>query len=142
VRSGHPAGGRVSRRSRAQWLAFGSTLALAGCGDRTGATTADSVRLPAPAGARRGPTIPAADTFPCDIEGDAIACRRITEYCQSGSPSCGPRGCTPIPSGCTATPTCDCFYEAGLLNTSDCEDDAGGIEVTCPCYGAPPPRLV
>jgi hypothetical protein len=152
-----------SRMSRAQWLAFGSTLAIVGCGDRTGATTSDSVRVARPQGVTPddvtadgatadGATVDGAmpegsvarragDTFPCDTSPGTVTCHVATEYCRSGSPSCGTSGCVPVPAACIATPSCDCLYDAGLSYSTDCEDDAGTIEVYCPCYGAPPRRL-
>lgn len=158
-----------SRMSRAQWLAFGSTLAIAGCGDRTGATTADSVRVAKPQGATpddatadgatpddamadgatvdgatpEGSVTPrAGDTFPCDTYSGTVACHVATEYCRWGSPSCGKSGCVPVPAACIATPSCDCLYDAGLSQSGECEgDDAGTVEVYCPCYGAPPWRM-
>jgi hypothetical protein len=147
VRSSHRRRRLPSRRSRAQWLAFGSTLAIAGCGDRTGAT-ADSVRVATPQGATPDAATPegsvparAGDTFPCITNADTTACHRANEYCRSGSPSCGPVGCGPVPFACIATPSCDCLYDAGVDYTECAGDDAGAIQVSCPCYGAPPRRL-
>jgi hypothetical protein len=124
TRKRHAARQLLSRMSRAQWLAFGSTLAVVGCGDKPGTPLAS---VDASDGSIDAPARPC----PCDL---------ATQFCRGGtSNSCGPPGCFALPSDCVASPTCGCL--ANHIGGNCAINDAGAIEVTCSCYGSPPARL-
>ena len=137
TRKGRARRPRLPRMSRAQWLAFGSTLTVAGCGGNTGISSEAEVLVKTgDASASRSD----GETFPCDY--DAFGCVRATEYCRSGVTQCGPAGCISIPPACLATPTCACIVGAADYGVGSCDgDDAGALAITCPCYGSPPARL-
>lgn len=127
----------VPRLSRAQWLAFGSSLAVTGCLDAT---------APAGAGASIDAAVvahcPSPDTFLCsqDLDGALACCNRSTDVCFL-THSMSPAYCIPANTNLMAanngSPS-DC-----LTVVSTPLDDAGAIAVQCygQCYGSPPARL-
>jgi hypothetical protein len=145
-------------KSRAAWLAFGSSLVAIAGAATIGACSSASSDDHTAGGA----------TFPC---GDAGACSVATQFCgvsahQTGCGNdfylvyeCAPKeGNLQFPAECLDLPKCTCVeaylpappppWENGGSGTSCSEDDAGGVILTygsggqcAGCYGAPPARL-
>jgi hypothetical protein len=183
------------RASRAEWLARGSALALAGCsssmagGTPTGADataveagsatpdaapSADADAAAILDGTTQAPgsalceagrigAVPGRGAFECAAAGAstdvlldggygrsvaldaALFCDRATEYCddQGGSYSCRALvelECNLPLAWCdSGVLSCPCAAPWGGYSCTD--DDAGGLTVQGPCYGAPPARL-
>jgi hypothetical protein len=155
----------MARVSRAQWLAFGSTLAAAGC------LPTVSTESPLEGGVGvledASPNVfagcnDASATFFCgpNDDGGGACCNRATQYCSQNPYSGARRGCSdfgaglvvPFPTHCLPSPTCECIsgsaVDSGTCGNTmyvrcDNLDDGGGLGLSCygPCYGSPPARL-
>lgn len=147
--------------SRAQWLAFGSTLALTGC-SASGSSSASNSYATVATSTWVSPAScpsPAPGLFFCSDAGVVydgatnsasygyvVACDRVTELCSlTNNPQCLQKADAASPV-CLTCPTCACLLVNGFAGCR-CEavDDAGGIALDCTgvggCYGSPPARL-
>jgi hypothetical protein len=158
-----------ARPSRAAWLAYASTLTMAGCvGGKTVAS--DSVAQPA------SKDLPSQDAkanntgpFACGADQDAdLSCDPNTQYCfddtydYTGGYHCvakdeGPLAAAHAGVHCPCPPddsgTIGCLFSGIRITNSSgqdlcsgnfsCEEDeSGAITVAChSCYGSPPARL-
>ncbi len=138
----------ASGLSRGQLFAFGTTLALVGCGGTE-------------AGAKPDATTEAAlptNMFECrgSYEDGGTSCDRRTQYCwNSGNFASFPASCQPLGGVAVMCDASDCSCTAPKLDAGaqctgiakiwycGCSVDAGDVTVVCGCtgcYGAPPPR--
>jgi hypothetical protein len=141
---------RLRRTSRAQWLAFGPSIALAACAGRVASSIAEHDGSAHVASVREAGAVPAAlDLAAADVVCPSKSglfacgsdvCDRAIQACDQGA--CQWYGSLSDSASCGACPSCDCIL-ASFAGSCRCrEDDAGSIAISCgSCYGAPPARL-
>jgi hypothetical protein len=152
-----------ARTSRAQWLAYASTLTMVGCLARTIDGNTRQGAEPASKGVAASTAI-----SPCGpVEDAGVSCDPKTQYCfddtydYMGDYSCVPKDAGPLAAtgggdhcpcqaddsglGCLFSRelTFDGSSQALCSGNFHCdEDDRGAVTVSChSCYGSPPARL-
>ena len=151
----------MSRRSRAQWLALGSALALTSCGGITDGGHTSTQQSSQGGGDQGGTNVAPAGTSCSESFGGVLnpmftcagqPCNAATQFCHLDSDgaelACEDDADGEFPQQCLSCPTFGCVSQ---YISSDCKcvdlgiavDLGGGIGLSCSggCYGAPPTRL-